>query len=139
VHIARLLRGSPGITCLRTFHYELAGGNNRQARGKKAQGLKPDDSIEFIGTTEEAAEKGRDIGEISGKHTSGPKGRIDSAAFMPGINPRPTSRQHFSASCEAVPFYKTDLARFFIKLGVPCIESRQCPTGTGEFFCLRFR
>jgi hypothetical protein len=57
VHIARLLRGSPGIACLRTFHYELASGNNRQACGKKAQGLKPVDSVELIGATEQAAEK----------------------------------------------------------------------------------
>ena len=35
---------------------------------------------------------------------------------MAGINPRPTSRQRFSASCEAVPFHKTILTRFSIKL-----------------------
>jgi hypothetical protein len=66
--------------------------------------------------------RGRDFCEIGGKHTSGPKGRVNSAAFTPGINPRPTSRQSFSASFEVVPFYKTSSAyglaqpRFFIKL-----------------------
>jgi hypothetical protein len=36
------------------------------------------------GTTEQLAEKRLDFGEIGEKHTSGPKGRADSAAFMPG-------------------------------------------------------
>src|ERR1035438_5669368 len=35
----------------------------------------------------------------SEKHTSGAKAPIDSIGFMPGINPRPTARMCFSASC----------------------------------------
>jgi len=62
--------------------------------------------VGFIGTTEQLAEKGRDFGKIGGKHTSGPKGRVDSATFMPGMNPRPTSKPSFSAAFEVVPFYK---------------------------------
>jgi hypothetical protein len=48
-----------------------------KGEGKKAQGLKPDDSIELIGTTEQLAEKGLDFDEIGEKQTSGPKGRVD--------------------------------------------------------------
>jgi hypothetical protein len=43
----------------------------------------------------QAAEKGRDLGEIGEKHTSGAKGRIDSAAFMPGLKPGPTLDPEF--------------------------------------------
>jgi hypothetical protein len=43
----------------------------------------------------QAAEKGRDLGELGEKHTSGAKGRIDSAAFMPGLKPRPTIDPEF--------------------------------------------
>jgi hypothetical protein len=53
----------------------------------------------FIGRTGQHGEKGRDFGEIGRKHTSVPKGRLDLTAFMPGMNPRPTSRESFSASC----------------------------------------
>jgi hypothetical protein len=47
------------------------------------------------------------FGLSDGKHTSGPEGRIDLIAFMPEINLRPTLKLSFSASCKAVPFYRT--------------------------------
>jgi hypothetical protein len=67
------------------------------------RGLKPLVFCAFFGTAEQLAEREPDFDEIGEKQTSGPKGRADSAALMPGINPRPTSRQSFSASSEAVP------------------------------------
>ena len=50
---------------------------------------------------EQAAEKLENLGETGEKHTSGPKGRVGSVAFTPGMNPRPTSKQGFSAACKA--------------------------------------
>ena len=44
---------------------------------------------------EQAVEKLENLGEIGGKRAAGPKGRIDSAAFTPGINPRRTSKTGF--------------------------------------------
>jgi hypothetical protein len=44
------------------------------------------------------------LGETGEKHTSGPKGRVDSVAFTPGMSPRPTLKQGFSAACEAESF-----------------------------------
>jgi hypothetical protein len=53
--------------------------------------------------------KALDWAEISEKHTSGAKAQIDSAGFMPEINPRPTARTSFSAASSVVPpgKYKT--------------------------------
>jgi hypothetical protein len=42
-------------------------------------------------------------GALDEKLTSGAEAHVDSIAFMPRINPRPTSKRSFSASCEAVP------------------------------------
>jgi outer membrane lipoprotein carrier protein len=47
----------------------------------------------------QAAEKGLFWVKSGKKHTSGAKARIDSAAFVPGINPWPTARTSFSAVC----------------------------------------
>jgi hypothetical protein len=58
----------------------------------------------MCGTAEQAAEKGLVLGETRQKHTSGAEALVDLIGFMPGINPRPTARTSFSASCEAVPF-----------------------------------
>jgi thiamine-monophosphate kinase len=41
--------------------------------------------------------------EVSGKHTSGAKARIDSARFMRGLKPPPPSGSSISATCEALP------------------------------------
>jgi hypothetical protein len=49
----------------------------------------------------EAAEKGRIWGLIPEEHTSGAEARIDSIAFVPGIDPRPTTPWSFSAACKA--------------------------------------
>jgi hypothetical protein len=51
----------------------------------------------------EAAEKGRSSSKKAEKHTSGAKARVDSIGLMPGINPRPTARMSFSASCKVAP------------------------------------
>jgi hypothetical protein len=40
---------------------------------------------------EQAPEKRRIRGEIPEKHASGVKACVDSIAFVPGINPRPTA------------------------------------------------
>jgi len=48
---------------------------------------------------EEAAGKLGIWGEICGKHTSTAKADNDSVGLVPGINPRPTARMSFSASC----------------------------------------
>jgi hypothetical protein len=56
------------------------------------------------GPAEQAAEKGLVLGETRQKHTSGAEALVDLIGFMPGINPRPTARTSFSASCEVVPF-----------------------------------
>ena len=47
----------------------------------------------------QAAEKGLNPGQTDEKHTSGAKARVDSVAFVPGINPWPTARRSFSATC----------------------------------------
>jgi hypothetical protein len=39
-------------------------------------------------------------------HTSGAKARVASIARLPGINPRPTARTSFSASCDVGRCYK---------------------------------
>jgi hypothetical protein len=60
--------------------------------------------LEFCGQTG-AAEK---LATGSERRTSGPKGHIDLMMFMPGINPRSTLKQSFSAACEAVPHSSGD-------------------------------
>lgn len=45
-----------------------------------------------------AAETGRDLGEIDGKRTAGPKGHVHSIALMPGLKPRPSAKARFSAT-----------------------------------------
>ena len=47
----------------------------------------------------QAAEKGLFWVKSGKKHTSGAKARIDSAAFVPGINPWPAARTSLSAVC----------------------------------------
>jgi hypothetical protein len=49
----------------------------------------------------EAAEKGRFANEMPERHTSGAKALAGSIDFMPGINPRPTTRRSFSAAYKA--------------------------------------
>ena len=49
----------------------------------------------------QAAEKGQFSGEQPEKRTSGAKAHVDSIGFLPGINPRPTTRMSFSAACLA--------------------------------------
>jgi hypothetical protein len=61
-------------------------------------------SAGFYAKAEEAAEKGRIWDRFGEKHTSVPKGHIDSVALMPGINPRPTSKLSFSAVSEALAY-----------------------------------
>jgi hypothetical protein len=75
--------------------------------GQAQQGLKPHTLGAFFGPAKQFAEKGLDSGEIGEKQTSGPEGRADSAAFVPGINPRPTSRRSLSAACKAVPMLQS--------------------------------
>jgi hypothetical protein len=69
-----------------------------------ASGAKAHKIAACCGTTEQAAEKGLVLGETRQKHTSGAEALVDLIGFMPGINPRPTARTSFSASCEVVPF-----------------------------------
>ena len=49
----------------------------------------------------QAAEKVLILGEIWQKHTSGAEARVDLIGFIPGMNPRPTTRMLFSAACKA--------------------------------------
>jgi hypothetical protein len=53
----------------------------------------------------QAAEKGHDSGEKLENHTAGAEAHIDLIGFMPGINPRPTTRTSFSAACKAHGFF----------------------------------
>ncbi len=46
----------------------------------------------------EAAETGLDQSEVSQEHASGAKARVDSASYLPGMNPRPTARTSSSAA-----------------------------------------
>ena len=46
------------------------------------------------------------------KLVSGAKARVDFSRVMPGMNPRPTARTTFSASCEAVPWHKASGLNF---------------------------
>jgi Bacterial transcriptional regulator len=76
----------------------------------------------------QAAEKLWIRGEIGGKHTSGAKAHIDYIALTPGINPRPTPKQSFSAvdheefheglQCLAVPVEGLG-GRFVLGISVP--------------------
>jgi len=68
------------------------------------QGLKPSSLLAVCGTTEQLAEKGTLSQRIRKRHTSAAKAGVHFARFVPGINPRPTARKTFSASCEVVPF-----------------------------------
>jgi hypothetical protein len=70
-----------------------------QHRGYLESGSKA--GKKHISGAKQAAEKGPNSTEIPEKHTAGAKARIDSAAFVPGINPRLTSRASFSAACKA--------------------------------------
>ena len=49
----------------------------------------------------QAAEKGLILGKTWQEHTSRAEARIDSIDFIPGMNPRPTDRLSFSATCKA--------------------------------------
>jgi hypothetical protein len=49
----------------------------------------------------EAAQKAEILPETREKHTSGAKAPIDSNGFVPGINPRPTSRLSLFAACKS--------------------------------------
>jgi hypothetical protein len=55
------------------------------------------------GTTEQLAEKVQYSGKIDEEHTSEAKARVDSVDVIAGMNPWPTARMSFSASCEVVP------------------------------------
>jgi cell division protein FtsQ len=50
---------------------------------------------------DQGADNGQIIGEQPEKHTSGAKAPVVSAGFMPGINPRPTSRSKANAAAKA--------------------------------------
>ena len=52
----------------------------------------------FCGMTEEPGEKEPNSFAYPRKHTSGPKGRVDLARLIPGMNPRPTARTNFAGS-----------------------------------------
>ena len=69
--------------------------------------------LAFYGTSKEAAEEGLILGESDKKHTSVAKATAFSIGFIPGINPRPTARVRFSASCKAVPFQNSRTVRVF--------------------------
>jgi len=72
----------------------------------------------------QAAEKLDNLAETGEKHTSGPKGRVDCVAFTPGMNPRPTSKQGFSAACKA-PFLLLALSARFVWVETQTYQS--CP------------
>ncbi len=120
-----ILHALPAVTALRQAHpnwvidwvvephwQALLGAESAGQEGAP-EGLKPHCPIfSADGTSEQAAKKVLITDEKPEKHTSGPKGPIDLLGFIPGINPRPTARTSFSASCEAVPFQNArDLAR----------------------------
>ena len=48
----------------------------------------------------QVAEKGPFPEESREKRTSGPEGLVDCMLLTPGINPRPTARMNFFASCK---------------------------------------
>jgi hypothetical protein len=59
--------------------------------------------IGFIGPAKQLAEKVR-FSILNPKNIpQGLKPDFDSIGFVPGMNPRPTARMTFSASCEVVP------------------------------------
>ena len=58
----------------------------------------------YPSVAKQAAEKLMFSREMVEKHTAGAKAHVDSTAFVPGINPRPTVRLRFSAACKAITF-----------------------------------
>jgi hypothetical protein len=74
--------------------------HEKQTAGAKAQQL----FCGAYGTTEQAAEKVPFPSNKQEKHTSVAKATAYFIGFIPGINPRPTTRMSFSASCEVMPF-----------------------------------
>ena len=59
----------------------------------------------LLAGAKQAREKGVIVEEIGGKYTTGAKARVDYIGFIPGINPRPTTRMGFSAACKARAFF----------------------------------
>jgi hypothetical protein len=73
------------------------------------QGLKLGiDLIGFIGPAKQLAEKVRFSIRNPRSIPQGLKPRIYSIGVMPGMNPRPTARMSFSASCKAVPLLQSE-------------------------------
>ena len=62
---------------------------------------------------ESIIKKGLLLTEKPEKHTSEAKARDDFIALMSGINPGPTARTSFSASCKVVPFQNIDSFRSY--------------------------
>jgi len=68
-------------------------------------------SISSCGTAKQLAEKVAFPIQIPKNVPQGLKPGIDSIGIVPGMNPRPTARLSFSASCKAVPFQIADFCK----------------------------
>jgi hypothetical protein len=67
--------------------------------------------LSFPSGAKQAAEKVPFSSINQEKHTSVAKATADFIGFVPGINPRPTTRTSFSAACKARDFYAPSAAR----------------------------
>src|SRR5271157_5840061 len=79
-------------------------------------------NAEFLGALQ-AAEEGGSTGKLPEKHASGAEARADSAGFMPGMNPRPTTRTSFSAACLA----PEGVLRGFLGAMAACSRTKERP------------
>ena len=71
----------------------------------------------------EAEGKGASSGEIGEAHTSGAEAHSDFIGFMPGINPWPTAKASFSATCLTRPRIHAEVGRYRVRLA-QTIEDR---------------
>jgi hypothetical protein len=55
---------------------------------------------------EEAAEKLEDFPEMHDKHAAGAEALVDSNGYVPGMNPRPTTRTRSSAAWKGRFFFR---------------------------------
>jgi len=69
----------------------------------------------FAGATEQAAEIVLVSEEISEKHPSGPKGRIDLIPLMARLKSCPFKTASFSATCEVIPLLQNSPASEFFR------------------------
>jgi tRNA(Ile)-lysidine synthase len=88
-------------------------------------------SEELPSGAEQAAERGQSTSESPEDQTSGAKAHVDPAGFMPGINPRPTTRAGFPAACKAL----VDSAGSFVGVKTPTYQSRSTARASSSATC----